>query len=377
MLRITLIYLIGMLSGLRTTQPVSLTRIHQGLREEGIQLKPDELTVADVLDRSVEEELSFLEAEGVVLLGKRGYVVARDHVGMVCQIHDLLDTGTNLTTAWCKQELREENYRKIVNYLNRKLPRSVLLGEIRDLVSEYFTRLMGRDGLRKYLEVGKIPAISQLGVWCYRQGLTIFRDEGRDALTRTSKGALNERETGAGAGLAYTAGDGLGHAPIYEEGEEGEGAPTPLLDVVDVSTLGEVDTEVEEKVAGLLEGEALQRTYDLMLSGARICDIARVFGVPRRKAHCYAEGVLERVREAANTGARSLRVVSYLREEPYSTYSEIAEEVGSEGLTEILDTLQYNRVISLQRGSYHLTERGVSLQREDSTGIAFQVAMTC
>lgn len=101
--------------------------------------------------------------------------------------------GKNLTSKWIDSK-GSLLYERLRSYLERKLPRSLIMGKVDDHIQTFLTNLVRRDALAKRIESNTPIHISQVCAWARRSAYSDFRDEGRDPVTRTLHGALTRPE---------------------------------------------------------------------------------------------------------------------------------------------------------------------------------------
>lgn len=109
----------------------------------------------------------------------------------------------NLTAQWVETK-GPELIERLRTHLERKMPRSMIMGKIEDHIQGYLTNLIRRDGLRTRIEQGVSIPLSQVCNWCRRSAYSDIRDEGRDPVTRTLHGALTKDEWERNAEVEWT-----------------------------------------------------------------------------------------------------------------------------------------------------------------------------
>lgn len=305
-----------------------------------------------------------------VLLTKEGIAVALD-------VRDWY-SGTNVTAAWLKANVTEHYLKGIITHLSRKAKRSVEFNEIGELVHTYLANLINRDGLRSRLEKGCHPSPSDIKGWVYNGALSQWRDEGKDALTRTLKGCRTEREVKDIKDGVETTDIASRSMPtdnrVLIEGEDGQGiyasgsnGASALLDVADGSGEDEIIqrlacVETITKVEGLIKqntgegpkGERYLRVFRLGLHGADVRDVAKSEGLSRNRASLVINQVRGMARGAAemlgvqaqvspkarvpqqvqtpseelvSLASTHLELVNYVLHEPHATLSDMQDDV--------------------------------------------------
>lgn len=325
--------------------------------------------------------LGNLVSGGLVRIVPQGYALTQAGISAAIEVHEEFLPARNVTTTWLNVMLTPAVVDTICYHLGKKCTKSVALDEIGDLVGTYFTKMMARDGLRKYLSEGKAPTVSQLKLWAYRSALTQFRDEGRDALTRTVKGARTERD------LVDNPIEVLGEASevqaIYlanhTDGMEitvAGGSGDCLVDVVDHGATSLSDDTVT-LTAGLSLLEAVLRkrrphnqdrfvrVLHGVMTGTTVREMADEEGVSRNRVASVVADMKDAVMEAVETGEAVRDILAYVRDEPYSTLEDINEDVG--GATGVVPLLVSAGWLSHSNGSLLITESGSRLLHgEDS-----------
>lgn len=255
--------------------------------------------------------------EDTVFLTKEGIAIALD-------VRDWF-SGTNVTAAWLAANVTEHYLKGIITHLSRKAKRSVEFNEIGELVHTYLANLINRDGLRARLEKGCHPSPSDIKGWVYHGALSQWRDEGKDALTRTLKGCRTEREVQDIKDGVETADIASRSMPtdnrVLIEGEDGQGiyasasnGASALLDVAVADGGGEDEiiqrlalAKVEDLIKQNTEGpkgERYLRVFRLGLEGADVRDVAKSEGLSRNRASL----VINQVRGMAMGAAKMLGV---------------------------------------------------------------------
>lgn len=189
--------------------------------------------------------------------------------GMKCAIlvHDRYNRK-NVTACWVDRNLTPAAFKDLHAYLAMRCVKSRMMGEIDDLAHAFLVRLIARDGLRATLWDNKPLGMTQIRSWAYRTALNQFRDEGRDALTRTSKGAnlTSDREGHSTAKEAT-----IVASPIYHQTSSGETVEA-LSDVIASPTVFDSDIAVHAMTQAIVALNPLVGDY--LLEGTSTADIA-------------------------------------------------------------------------------------------------------
>lgn len=292
----------------------------------------------------------------------------------------------NVTVSWFDRYLTPERYDELVRHLARKTRHSRDESEIREFVHEYIVNTGERDGLRDRIMAGDDPSPGSIRAWVWKQALSIFRNEGTDAQTRTLKNARTERDLrNETPDEAYQVAVDGPTAVVYEapEGSEHEGGSyasanassgAALLDVVDFAPRFD---EVLEHQAALARGmarlEAAVRSYKPnaadryarvlghLASGMKPADVATAEKVSDARAATLIAEVRAAGRLRANLDRVRDSVLSYLKEEPMSTLTDLVGELGdAQGNVPLVvsELLSEGLIITRRGGSLEVTRLG-------------------
>lgn len=289
-------------------------------------------------------------------------VLTKDGVDLALSVRDWF-SSTNVTAAWLAANVTEHYLKGIITHLSRKAKRSVEFNEIGELVHTYLANLINRDGLRSRLEKGSHPSPSDIKGWVYNGALSQWRDEGKDALTRTLKGCRTEREVKDIKDGVETTDIASRSLPtdnrVLIEGEDGQGiyasssnGASALLDVADgsgedeiiqrlacVETITKVEGLIKQTVGEGVKGDRYLRVFRLGLRGADVRDVAKAEGLSRNRASLVVNQVRGMAMDAAEVlGVREPQAAP----KPVLTYhSEDAPEDSASLAPEHLQLLTY------------------------------------
>jgi len=247
----------------------------------------------------------------------------------------------NVTAFWVDRVIDQPYFQKLVTHLQYACARSAHFNELHDLVNGYLLNLINRNGLRARIAAGNQPSPSNIRSWCYKSALSQFRDEGRDALTRSFKGARTEKELRLGiteeANLpAETQGVFLG---VDADGRDdvhvsGSGSSAALLDVVGGNLEDDIihrltaqrgialtEAAIRREKAGAKE--RFLRIHQMTLDDMGFADIGAAEGVSRNRAAALVADLRAAVQRATVFSANAVQALEYLREEPCSTLDDI------------------------------------------------------
>lgn len=263
-------------------------------------------------------------------------------------------TGRNLTTEWFDQFLTPVQYDRLVRHIAGKVRHSRDDSEIRELVHGYVANVCRRDGLRHHILSGSGPTPTSVRSWVWRQALSIFRDEGTDAQTRTFKGSKTDLDRRGETPSDAFQSSGKGSAAVYsvEGGPDGEsGTMTSssgsnghaLVDVVDGSpthdevlahqqALQQGMARLDDAVRSAKPGAAdrYSRVLGHLARGMSPAEVAHAENVsPARAATLIAEVRAAGRQRAALDRLRDV-VVRYVDSEPMSTVADLVSDLGAD-----------------------------------------------
>jgi len=296
-----------------------------------------------------EQRLRALQIEGLVRQGSSGWVLTPTGIATSVAARDWC-SPKNITAFWIERVIDQSYFQKLVTHLKYACARSAQFNEIHDLVHGYLLSLINRNGLRTRIAAGNQPSPSNIRTWVYKSALSQFRNEGRDALTRSFKGARTEKDLRLGepddiSGRSlpsemqaiFLGVDGEGKEDVHVSGTSSSNA---LLDVVG----GNLEEEIIHRLTaqrGLALAEAairreksgaqerFLRINQMALKDFSFADIGQVEGVSRNRAAVLVADLRAAVRKATLFSSYAVHALEYIREEPCSTLADIRE-----GLTE-------------------------------------------
>lgn len=102
----------------------------------------------------------------------------------------------SLTSFWVRSQ-GSQLRKKLVAYLQRKLPKSQSMCKIEDHVQTFLANMIDRGSLDERIARGEKIYTSQVCVWCRRSAYSDLRKESRNPVTRTLHGTMtrDERDT--------------------------------------------------------------------------------------------------------------------------------------------------------------------------------------
>lgn len=255
--------------------------------------------------------------------------------------------GKNITTEWFDRFLTPDQYNRIVRHVANKTRHSRDDSEIREFVHEYIANTSARDGLRDRILSGNDPSPACVRSWVWRQVLSLFRNEGTDAQTRTVKGAKNERDLRGepspvraavnvpGAVLYASEGGADGDPGVFATGDAIGGCA--LVDVMDTAPTPEERLAHQQAVErGMARLEASVRAYKPAaadryvrilgylaegMSSEQVAVAEKV--TPARAATLLAE-VRAAGRHRAHLDRVRVGVVKFLMDEPMATVGDMS-----------------------------------------------------
>lgn len=253
----------------------------------------------------------------------------------------------SITSFWVDKAIDAAYIKRLEGHLAQRCPKSVQFGELGDLICNYFTNVICRDGLKNRLRQGRQPSPSDLKNWIYRAALSIWRDEGRDALTRGFKGARTEKdlhqEDEADIVSRSVPSEHQGLFLITdEEGGTGEfmgagSASMPLIDVLG----GDMAEEMVHRLAGqrgMQQAEAVLRrakspdrfgrVFQSLVEGElSVQEIGQQEGVTRARAAVIISNIRDTFEEEKRASSLVYKILLYIKENPYSTSADIESPV--------------------------------------------------
>lgn len=299
----------------------------------------------------------------------------------------------NVTAFWIGKTLTREVLHSLTQHLRHKLSRSVAFNEIQDLVHGYLVNLIRRDGLRARLAEGRQPSPANLRAWTYKAALSQFRDEGRDAHTRSFKGSKTEKDLRLGydemASKSMPSDNQAIFMGLDDDGQEStlvssNASSNPLLDIAGGNLEDEVLHKMRAQEGLALMQAAMQQEKAnaserfsrlarmVMVDGLSTPEIASVEGVSRTRATVLMNEFRGALDRAAATSAIAYQVLAYLQEEPCSTLMDLQEDC--KDVTSLLmdDLVRSGRVQRVGRGGFILAPSGTcALESGETFGVHY------
>lgn len=250
----------------------------------------------------------------------------------------------NVTAFWVDRVIDKTYFQKLVTHLQYACARSAHFNELHDLVNGYLLNLINRNGLRARIAAGNQPSPSNIRSWCYKSALSQFRDEGRDALTRSFKGARTEKDLRLGTSEDIP----VRHLPaetqavflgVDDDGRDdihvsGSGSSNALLDVVGGNLEDDIIHRLTAQRGIALTEAAIRREKSgaqdrflrinqMTLNDMSFADIGAAEGVSRNRAAALVADLRAAVHRATVFSSFAVQAMEYLREEPCSTLDDI------------------------------------------------------
>ena len=335
----------------------------------------------------LEKSLTSLVKEGKVQHQRKGWCLMAPALPEIARDH-LTFSNKNITTAWLTHTLTPEVMNGIRYHVGQRCKKSMVFDEIVDLVDNYLAKLMFRDGLHKYLSEGRVPAISQIKLWAYRAALTQFRDEGRDALTRSFKGAMTERDLADNPVKVLD--DGFDNQAVYltDTGDGmdlmvGSGGLDSLVDVVDsYATSVEEDCNLSDIMDIMRSAirkkksrnpDRYARLLDAMASDSSSHSISNLEGISGNRASTLRNDIKESMLEVVSEGREIRKILMEVRDEPYSTLADLKES--NLDAESYVPRLIQTGILYSKGGSLCLSKAGSRLLDETSDNIFGSVTL--
>lgn len=335
----------------------------------------------------LEVTLTSLVKEGKVQHQRKGWCLLPKAMPEIAKDHQTY-SNKNITTAWLTHTLTPEVMNNVRYHVGQRCKKSMVFDEIVDLVDNYFAKLMFRDGLHKYLSEGRVPAISQIKLWAYRAALTQFRDEGRDALTRSFKGAMTERDLADNPVKVLD--DGFANQAVYltDTGDGmdlmvGSGGTDSLVDVVDsFASSVEEDCNLSDIMDIMRSAirkkksrnpERYARLLDAMAYDSSSYSISSLEGISGNRASTLRNDIKESMLEVVSEGREIRKILMEIRDEPFSTVDDLKE--ASLDADSYVPRLIQTGILYSKGGSLRLSKAGSRLLDETSDNIFGSVTM--
>lgn len=339
------------------------------------------------------------EVEGVVrslveegLLSVSGGECSLTPAGIVAA-HDVRAryTTQNITNFWMSRTITAAYIGRLLAYLSQRCTRSAQFGELGELVNNYMASVIARDGFATRLREGRHPAFSDIKAWVYKAALSTFRDEGRDALTRSFKGArtekdLHQAEDADVADRSMPTEARVIYETLDDDGQSGAmvsggSSSQALLDAVG----GDLEEEMIHRLSwqrGIERAEAVVRRakagapdrfvrllHHVVADDATFRDIGKHEGVSRNRAAALVSDLRNALQKERENVDLSFRVLSYVQENAYSTLADLEAPVDDDpdssegGLGEtvplaLLQNLVAYGWLSCTNGCYVITQAG-------------------
>lgn len=356
---------------------------------------PDDI-IGDVLFDQMDQEiwqhrvaksLTELVKAGQIEHHRKGWCLKPSSLPIIVQDYTQW-SDRNVTTAWLTRTLTPEVLETVRYHVGQRCTKSMVFDEVVDLVDNYFAKLMFRDGLSKYLSEGKYPSVSQIKLWAYRASLTQFRDEGRDALTRSFKGARTERDLADNPVKVLD--EAQTHQAVYlaqtEDGMDmmvGTGSADSLVDIVDALSMSPEESYHQMGVLETLRRAIrkkksrnparYERLFDAMVSDTSSAALAAAEGISVNRASTLKNEIKDSMLEIVEDGRRIRRILHGIQEEPYTTWEEVETDIpGSDWCIRRLIT---NGLLESIGDSLLITRKGSSILEEVGDGILGSVSL--
>ena len=259
----------------------------------------------------------------------------------------------NLTAVWMDSYLTPTVYAELVRHIASRTKHSRDGDEIRELTHEFVRRFIKADSLRKRLLEGRVPSPGEVRSWAWRRVLSIFRDEGIDAQTRTIKSARTDRDLEDKTPESAYKMDPSSHRQailaVDEGSETGLRATASnvsggaLVDVVDSTpSFEEVFEHQEFARSRMARLEAAVRAYKStapdryarvlahMAAGKTVEEIADLEEVSRNRAAAIVAEVRVAGRNLVEFDAVRRKIMEYVQAEPMATLDDLVSDLAED-----------------------------------------------
>jgi hypothetical protein len=291
----------------------------------------------------VEGWLQALQTEGLVKETTKGWSLTTAGLEAAVVVRPMC-SPINITSFWINATVNDAFIKQMVSHLGRMCPRSAVFGELEDLALGFLSNMVGRDGLQKRLSEARQPSLSNFKQWSYNFALSKFRNEGRDAQTRSFKGARTEKDLRLGleediSGRSVPADNQAIFLSLDDEGGtsafvSGASSSNALLDVVG----GNLEDEIVHRMTaqrGISLTEAaiarekagakdrFSRLFKMTQEDKSYHEIGQAEGVSRNRAASLVADLRSAVTNWTLDSHSTVLVVRYIQEEPSSTLTDI------------------------------------------------------
>jgi hypothetical protein len=280
-------------------------------------------------------ETAIIEAMFAGVLDVDGDTLTLIDQGHALEVRPQFDSR-NLTAQWVDEFFTAARYKDLNKFLGARIVHSRDQDEVMELGHEFIRRLINADSLRKRLLAGSTPLPSEIKSWAWRRVLTIFRDEGTDAQTRTIKNSRTDRDLQNNTPAeAFKVDPNAQFNVVYEDGENDTRV---MSDVVEVSPQARIEhtlyarQQVERIRATIAKtGPAQRARYERMLGylqeGMGVAEIAAAEGVSRNRAAILLADLRKTCQRAEDQTEGAAVLLDYLQNEPFATLSDLRSVV--------------------------------------------------
>lgn len=287
-------------------------------------------------------------------------------------VDDGIHSARNVTCCWLDAQIREHGLRdRLIETLSstHQIRKEIETRAVDDHVDHWFELAIRRDGLRTRLATFDPPPFRQIKEWCLRSLWTTLRSRAQDADGRATSGAMTERERVSGTGPAKDAMAASSFTRIITRSEDTDEVSEDLVDT-DALSRTQHDRDfaigmkhVEQAFQELRPGNAdrLSRIFGMMARGEQVHEMAEAEGVSRNRMASLCGAVRNALRDAKQSSDDMYLVLDYLRENPWSTRDDLAEDDDLKVVSDLDGTLAA------------LDEKGRIVSRVFKTGVGYAV----
>lgn len=289
--------------------------------------------------------------------GRRGYYRLRD-VAKLAPLPNSEKASPSKTRDFIEEQIKENDLLNRLAYsMKRSYPREDL-EDLQSFVGLWLAKWAADGECDKYIEAGKPPKVGVFLFWLKQKHTHALNRGGQDALLREFKGVrtgLEVRRRREGSLEDYIHPDSrkavLEVRQVYES-VRGSGKTSGTIRRIDFTRAGMdpesvIMTAAENQEAYLEERQSLARdlirvqrgkaadryarVFDLYSKGASAQEVASAEELTEKAAKHLIDRVRSYIKCAPEILSLSLRVLRLISQEPYSTETEIFEDLSADG----------------------------------------------
>lgn len=243
-------------------------------------------------------------------------------------LNAVLTPPMNESRSWIDAALSKGLHTRIVNLLSRCFPNEDP-SELASMTNKCIAAWADGDGLKNVLaKHGDIPDNVILG-FIKKRMANEFRKRGVDAHTRTTHHARTETERRKNCLLGVAVAENTAKIIHKTDDDEQEivdqsASAEEILCAVDLAESGSIILEALSPNGGVRRSQILRS----VLNGASRQDLMRDFGLAENRVNHLTTEIKSFLRESNVLFHNALKVVTALKDEPWSSTDEISDDVG-------------------------------------------------